>query len=80
MLRIMHHSNSLIVTGEIAVLPLAFGVWQIALAFRVLNATLLVWRIRVENGALAARRERVTGVSGRVASSPGDATTRSSER
>lgn len=54
--RFVRHPNYLVVTGEIAVLPLAFGAWQIALAFSVLNALLLAWRIRIENEALAARR------------------------
>ena len=58
--RFVRHPNYLIVTGEIAILPLAFGAWPIALAFSVLNALLLAWRIRVENGALAARRGRGT--------------------
>lgn len=54
--RFVRHPNYLVVTGEIAVLPLAFGAWRIALVFSVLNALLLVWRIRIENEALAARR------------------------
>jgi methyltransferase len=54
--RFVRHPNYLVVTGEIAVLPLAFGAWRIALVFSVLNALLLAWRIRVESGALAARR------------------------
>jgi len=53
--RFVRHPNYLVVTGEIAVLPLAFGAWQIALAFSVLNALLLAWRIRIENGTLAVR-------------------------
>jgi methyltransferase len=54
--RFVRHPNYLIVTGEIAVLPLAFGAWQVALVFSVLNALLLAWRIHVESGALAVRR------------------------
>ena len=54
--RFVRHPNYLVVTGEIAVLPLAFGAWRIALVFSVLNALLLIWRIRIENEALAARR------------------------
>ncbi len=54
--RFVRHPNYLIVTGEIAVLPLAFGAWQIALVFSVLNALLLAWRIRIENGTLTPRR------------------------
>jgi methyltransferase len=54
--RFVNHPNYLIVTGEIAVLPLAFGAWQIALVFSILNAALLYWRIRIENGTLTPRR------------------------
>jgi methyltransferase len=54
--RFVRHPNYLVVTGEIAVLPLAFGAWRLALVFSVLNALLLTWRIRIENGALAVRR------------------------
>ena len=52
--RFARHPNYLIVTAEIAVLPLAFGLWELALIFSGLNAALLAWRIRVENRALAA--------------------------
>ena len=58
--RFVRHPNYLIVSAEIAVLPLAFGAWRIALVFSVLNALLLAWRIHVESGALAARRGRAT--------------------
>jgi methyltransferase len=54
--RFVRHPNYLVVIGEIAVLPLAFGAWRLALVFSVLNAALLTWRIRIENGVLAARR------------------------
>ena len=54
--RFVNHPNYLIVTGEIAVLPLAFGAWPIALVFSILNAALLFWRIRIENGTLTPRR------------------------
>ena len=43
------------VAGEIAVLPLAFGAWRIALIWSVLNALLLHHRIRVEEAALRPR-------------------------
>ena len=45
-----------IVVGEIAILPLVFGAWQIALVFSLLNAALLCYRIRIEDEALADRR------------------------
>ena len=53
--RFLRHPNYLVVAAEIAVLPLAFGAWQIALSFSVLNALVLAWRIRVEQAALAPR-------------------------
>jgi methyltransferase len=52
------HPNYVVVAGEIALLPLAFGSWRIALVFSLLNAALLAWRIRIEEGALALRRAR----------------------
>jgi methyltransferase len=54
--RWLHHPNYLLVASEIAVLPLAFGSWPIALVFTVLNAMLLGWRIVVEDAALGYRR------------------------
>jgi methyltransferase len=50
--RFVNHPNYVVVTGEIAVLPLAFGLWQIALIFTVLNAAVLAIRIHQENRAL----------------------------
>ena len=50
--RFFNHPNYLIVVAEIAVLPLVFGLWQVALAFTVLNAAVLAIRIRAENQAL----------------------------
>ncbi len=49
------HPNYLIVALEIAVLPLAFGAWKIALIFSLAKAVVLWWRIRVENTALDER-------------------------
>ncbi|ACI98676.1 isoprenylcysteine carboxyl methyltransferase family protein [Rhodospirillum centenum] len=63
--RHVRHPNYLVVTGEIAVLPLAFGAWEIALVFSFLNAALLFHRIRQEERALAPRRTVGTG-SGRA--------------
>ena len=54
--RFLTHPNYCVVAGEIFVLPMVFGEWQIALIFSVLNATVLSLRIREENRALAARR------------------------
>ncbi|HXQ13169.1 MAG TPA: isoprenylcysteine carboxylmethyltransferase family protein [Caulobacteraceae bacterium] len=52
--RFIPHPNYTVVAAEIAVLPLAFGLWAYALAFTVLNAAILFVRIRAENAALAA--------------------------
>jgi methyltransferase len=41
-----------VVIGEIAVLPLVFGLWAVALIFTLLNAAVLTIRIRAENAAL----------------------------
>jgi len=54
--RYLRHPNYLVVVGEIAVLPLVFGAWQVAVLFSVLNAVLLWHRIGVEDAALAGRR------------------------
>ena len=54
--RFISHPNYLIVTGEIALLPLVFGNWQVAIIWSILNALLLLWRIRVEETALAQRK------------------------
>jgi methyltransferase len=51
--RWLRHPNYMVVIAEIAVLPLAFGAWQIALVFTVLNLALLRHRVRIEEQALA---------------------------
>jgi methyltransferase len=53
--RFVRHPNYCVVVAEIAVLPLAFGDWPVALIWTVLNALLLRHRIRVEMGALSDR-------------------------
>lgn len=50
--RFVKHPNYLVVIGEIAVLPLVFGLWEIAIVFSLLNAAMLAVRIRAENRAL----------------------------
>jgi methyltransferase len=50
--RFVNHPNYLVVVAEIAVLPLVFGLWPVALIFSALNAAALVIRIRAENAAL----------------------------
>ena len=51
--RVLNHPNYLVVIGEIAVLPLVFGLWHVALIFSLLNAAVLYVRVREENAALA---------------------------
>jgi len=50
--RFISHPNYAVVVAEIAVLPLVFGLWPIALIFSALNAAVLTVRIREENRAL----------------------------
>lgn len=52
--RYLRHPNYLIVVLEIALLPLAFGLWRLALLFSLLNALALAVRIRAEESALVA--------------------------
>ena len=54
--RFLHHPNYLVVIAEIAILPLAFGAWEIALVFSLMNLLLLRHRVRVEEAALSGRR------------------------
>jgi methyltransferase len=54
--RWLKHPIYAVVICEIALLPLAFGAWQIAVAFTLANLALLTWRIRVEDQAIAPRR------------------------
>ncbi len=51
--RYLNHPNYLIVCGEIAVVPLMFGAWTLAVIASVLNFLALRTRIRIENKALA---------------------------
>ncbi len=53
--RFMRHPNYAVVIGEIAVLPLVFGAWPIALVFSLLNVAVLTARLRVENAVLSRR-------------------------
>ena len=52
--RFVSHPNYVVVALEIAVLPLVFGLWPVALIFSALNAVVLAIRIRAENRALSA--------------------------
>ena len=57
--RFLSHPNYAVVVGEIAVLPLVLGLPWLAVLFTVLNAGVLMIRIRAENRALARSRELV---------------------
>jgi methyltransferase len=58
--RILRHPNYAVVSGEIAVVPLALGLPIYALVFSVLNAAVLAIRITAENAALGiAERVKV---------------------
>ncbi|MBX9898648.1 MAG: hypothetical protein K2Y17_12305 [Qipengyuania sp.] len=50
--RFLRHPNYTVVTAEIAVLPLVFGLVWVAILFTLLNAAMLTVRIRAENRAL----------------------------
>jgi len=50
--RFIPHPNYAVVVGEIAVLPLVFGLTAYAVVFSALNASLLWLRIRTEEAAL----------------------------
>jgi methyltransferase len=51
--RWLRHPNYVVVALEIAVVPLALGLWFYAAVFSIANAGLLAVRIRAENRALA---------------------------
>lgn len=53
--RWLRHPNYVVVAGEIAVLPLALGAWQIAALFTLLNGFMLAVRIRAEADANRGR-------------------------
>ena len=59
--RYVSHPNYAIVTGEIALLPLALNLPLLALLFSVLNAIALAIRIRAETRALAAFNAPLAG-------------------
>jgi methyltransferase len=50
--RFVNHPNYIVVAGEIAVLPLVFGFWDLAIIFTLLNAAVLSIRIQEENKSL----------------------------
>jgi methyltransferase len=53
--RFVRHPNYWVVIGEIAVLPLVFGLAGVATLFSLLNAAMLWVRLRVEHRALYPR-------------------------
>lgn len=53
--RFTRHPNYIIVAGEIAVLPLAFGAWKIAVLFSLLSGILTLHRLKVERSGLMTR-------------------------
>lgn len=59
--RFMSHPNYAIVAAEVFVLPMAFGLWELALVFSLLNAAMLAVRLRVEEQALAGSAPALTG-------------------
>jgi methyltransferase len=52
----IRHPNYLIVITEIAILPLAFGAYGVAVAFSALNLMLIARRTAIEDRILASRR------------------------
>jgi methyltransferase len=50
--RFVPHPNYLVVAGEIAALPLVFGLWAYAAVFSLANSAILAIRIRAEARAL----------------------------
>ena len=52
--RFMKHPNYAVVAAEIAVVPLALSLPAFAALFTVANGLILLWRMHVENAALAA--------------------------
>jgi methyltransferase len=54
--RFIRHPNYVVVAAEVAVAPLIFGAWELALIFSILNGACLWLRIRVEERAISGRR------------------------
>jgi methyltransferase len=54
--RFISHPNYAVVVAELALLPMIFGLWQIAVIFSLLNLVILSVRIRAENDALEGLR------------------------
>ncbi len=58
--RFLTHPNYAVVAGEIATLPLVVGLPWLAVLFTILNAAVLVIRVRAENRALEPSRSVAT--------------------
>jgi methyltransferase len=59
--RFISHPNYAVVVGEVAVLPLVFGLTAYAVVFSLLNASLLWLRIRAEEEALTEAASQSLG-------------------
>jgi methyltransferase len=59
--RLLSHPNYVVVTFEIAVLPLCFGLPWYALVFSAANALIMAIRIGAKNVALAGLRDAAGG-------------------
>ena len=64
--RLVRHPNYAIVTAEILVLPLVFGLYAYGIAFSLANAAILAIRIRAENQALQSTAALSTEPPGKV--------------
>jgi len=53
----VRHPNYVLAVIETALLPLAFGAWSFALILTAIWATVLSYKIHLEDAALEARRE-----------------------
>ena len=59
--RFLRHPNYVVVAGEIAVVPMIFGLWPVAVVFSLANLWLMRLRIQVEDRALAERERAADG-------------------
>ena len=64
--RWLRHPNYLAVVLEMACLPLAWGMWRLALVFSLGNAAILWFRIRDEERALGPEWKRAFEGKGRL--------------
>lgn len=68
--RFLRHPNYAVVVAEVAVLPLVFGAWEIAVPFSALNLVLLRHRVHIEETALSGRAKSNGGKGATRLSSP----------